>query len=416
MNSSRLSVVLLFFVLSAGGCYAQSEKHHYGLRYDLTLKPDEDRAEVALTLDGRAKDNIWSLRLHIDPDRHTGFQADGKLETDGPYVTWTPPPEGGQLSFHVPVSHRHDNGTFDAQMTGDWAVFRGDNLFPPAATEQRDDAEADATLHVHLPEGWSFVVPYPELSDRVYEVENPHRSFDRPSGWMAAGHLGVRRERIADTQVVVAGPLNQGVRRLDMLAMLNWNLPVVRKIIPSMPERLLVVSAGDSMWRGGLSGPNSLFVSADRNMISENGTSTLLHEVMHVATEFKAERGSDWIVEGVAEYYSLKLLWRSGTITYHRYRKAFSLLEKWAQEAGPLNAERSSGPVTARAVGVFRNLDLEIHKKTDGKKGLDSVVRLLVAAREKVSLDRLRQAVVQVMGEPAEALSDEQLQMGGDEN
>ena len=270
---------------------AQDADRHYGLRYDLTLNPQADRAEVALTLDKRIKGNIWSMRFHIDPERHTGFKADGKLELDGEYVTWTPPETGGRMSFQVPVSHRRDNGRFDAMMTNDWAIFRGDDLFPPARTDQHDAAEADATLHVELPERWSFVSPYSETADNVYEIEHAHRSFDRPTGWMAAGRLGVRRERIAGVRVVVAGPLNQGARRMDILAMLQWNLPRIRKVTPDMPERLLVVSAGDPMWRGGLSGPGSLFLHADRPMISENGTSTLVHEMMHVANRLEAQPG-----------------------------------------------------------------------------------------------------------------------------
>ena len=43
--------------------------------------------------------------------------------------------------------------------------------------------------------------------------------------------------------------------------------------------RLLIVSAGDPMWRGGLSGPSSMFLHSDRPLISENRTSTLLHEL-----------------------------------------------------------------------------------------------------------------------------------------
>ena len=68
-----------------------------GLRYDLTLRPAEDRAEVTLTIDERAKDNIWAMRFHIDPKRHAGFEGDGKIEPDGPYVTWTPPETGGRF-------------------------------------------------------------------------------------------------------------------------------------------------------------------------------------------------------------------------------------------------------------------------------------------------------------------------------
>ena len=413
MNTGlRVSMAVVSCLLCGGAAFAQSESHHYGLRYDLTLKPAEDRADVSLTLDRRAKGNIWSMRFHIDPARHAGFEGDGTIEPNGAYVTWTPPEAGGRLSFHVPVSNRRANGRFDARMTDDWAVFRGDDLFPPAHNQDNDVAEADATLHVHLPEGWSFVAAYPAIEDHLYEIEHSHRRFDRPTGWMAAGRLGVRRERIAGVRVVVAGPLNQGVRRLDMLALLNWNLPRLRRLVPDMPERILVVSAGDPMWRGGLSGPSSLFIHADRPLLSENGSSTLVHELVHVATRIDGELGADWIVEGIAEYYSLKLLWRSGTLTDHRYKQTFRKLETWAAQADRLDVDVSRGPITARAVGIMRKLDHEIHRKTERERSLDDVVRLLVATQKKVSLERLRQAVVEIMGEPAQALSDRQLGLG----
>jgi predicted metalloprotease with PDZ domain len=412
--SVHVRLIVVCCLLCGGAAFAQSESHHYGLRYDLTLIPAEDRAEVSLTLDRRVKGNIWSMRFHIDPQRHAGFQGDGVIEPDGAYVTWHPPETGGRLSFHVPVSSRRANGRFDARMTEDWAIFRGDDLFPPAHNQDNDVAEADATLHVHLPEGWSFATAYPRVGDHVYEIEHAHRRFDRPTGWMAAGRLGVRRELIARTRVIVAGPLNQGVRRLDMLALLNWNLPRLRRVFPEMPERILVVSAGDPMWRGGLSGPNSLFIHADRPLLSENGSSTLIHELVHVANRLEGEQGADWIIEGIAEYYCLKILWRSGTLTDHRYQATFRKYEKWGLDADRLDADLSRGPITARAVGIMRKLDREIYRKTDHKKSLDEVVRLLAAARQKVSLDRLRQAVVEVMGEPADALSNRQLGLGAD--
>jgi predicted metalloprotease with PDZ domain len=176
-----------------------------------------------------------------------------------------------------------------------------------------------------------------------------------------------------------------------------------------MPERLLIVSAGDPMWRGGLSGPHSLFLHADRPLLSENGSSTLVHELVHVITRLEGEKGADWIVEGMAEYYSLKILWRSGTLTDRRYKQTFAKLAEWAKESGPLDAEMSHGPITARAVGIMRELDHEIYKKSNHEMSLDDVVRLLTAAQQKVNLERFRQAVVEVIGEPAEALSNKRL-------
>jgi hypothetical protein len=413
----RCSTATLFLVAACGvrPVLAQSAGNHYGLRYDLTLRPTDDRADVSITLDQRIKGNIWGLRFHIDPERHGGLKGDGKIEIQGAYVMWTPPETGGRLTFHVPVSHERPNGRFEALMRDDWAIFRGDDLFPPARTDQRDEAEADATLYVRLPEKWSFVSAYPTADDkagddRVYDVEHTHRSFDRPTGWMAAGRLGVRRERIAGVQVAVVGPMGHGVRRMDILAVLQWNLPRIRRLVPDhMPNRLVVVSAGDPMWRGGLSGPNSLFLHSDRPLLSENGSSTLVHELIHVATRIEGEPGADWIVEGMAEYYSLKVLWRSGTISDRRYQEAFKELAEWGKEAGSLDAVLSRGPITARAVGVMRQLDREIYKKTDHDKSLDDVVRLLTAAGEKVNLERFRGAVAQVMGEPADALSVREL-------
>jgi hypothetical protein len=403
------TAIVVANAVGGGTVLAQSGSHHYGLRYDLTLKPVEDRAEVSMTLDARAKDAIWELRFHIDPARHSGFEGDGAIEVTGEYVTWKVPESGGRVSFHVPVSHRRANNRFDARMTEDWAMFRGDDLFPAALTLDHEDSEADATLHVHLPEGWTFVSPYAPNADGGYEIEHSHRRFERPTGWMAAGRLGVRRELIAGVRVVVAGPLDEGVRRMDLIALLNWNLPKVKRLVPGMPKRLLVVSAGDPMWRGGLSGPGSLFLHADRPLLSENGSSTLVHELIHVATRIEGEKGADWIVEGMAEYYSLKLMWRSGTLTDHRYKRSLATLENWGRDAENLDVDISSGPVTARAVGIMRELDHEIHRKTRRDKSLDDVVQLLTGKHEKVNLERLRRAVTEVMGEKSETIDDQRL-------
>jgi hypothetical protein len=58
----------------------------------------------------------------------------------------------------------------------------------------------------------------------------------------------------------------------------------------------------------------------------------------------------------------------------------------------------------------MRKLDHEIYRKTDHEHSLDDVVRRLVAAQQKVNIERLRQAVAEIMGEPAEVLRNAQLQ------
>jgi hypothetical protein len=96
---------------------------------------------------------------------------------------------------------------------------------------------------------------------------------------------------------------------------------------------------------------------ANRPLISENGTSPLLHELVHVALRIYAAPPDDWIVEGLAEFYALEIMNRSGTIAKNRYAIAHRALADWGRDVASLRQPRSSGPVTAKAVGVFRALD-----------------------------------------------------------
>ena len=153
----------------------------------------------------------------------------------------------------------------------------------------------------------------------------------------------------------------------------------MQSLFPRFPDRLLIVSAGEPMWRGALSAPNSLYLHVDRPMISGNGTSTLIHELVHVAMRAKGGPKADWIVEGLAEYYSLEVLHRSGTLSSERYENAHRELAEWGREAESLEVDRSHGPITARAVGRLREIDREIRESSGGRHSLDDVVRALAA-------------------------------------
>ena len=202
------------------------------------------------------------------------------------------------------------------------------------------------------------------------------------------------------------GPLGQGVRSMDILAFMRWNLPSLLQTFPNFPERILIVSAGDPMWRGGISGPNSLFLHADRPLISGNGTSTLLHELMHIAQGYSAEGGDDWIVEGIAEYYTLEILHRSGTLSSSRYEKGHEKLDAWGEEVQSMESEHSSGARTARAVSILQDLDAELRANSKGIYSLDDVARRLSVDGNPVTLSRLRQVCEDLVGKPLASLSD----------
>jgi hypothetical protein len=179
----------------------------------------------------------------------------------------------------------------------------------------------------------------------------------------------------------------------------------MRDAFGRMPAKLLIVGADDSMWRGGLSGPGSLYLHPDRPLISENGTSTLVHEMVHVAAGIRGERGDDWIAEGIAEFYSIELLRRSGLLSEARAERAFAWMRNHGRNVKTLHAAHSRGPRTARAVTLLHALDAEVREASGGERGLDDVIRPLVGAG-RISTDELRTAAGAVLGRPSKALQD----------
>ena len=407
-NHARIPIHCLFSILllvCSTLSLAADDRRLYYVDYKVEFQPKTHSAQVEIKL-GKGAGYVRWIRLTIDPEYHTGFKGDGSIEKQGNYVLWMPEPEGGTLSFNAQIDHRRKSGTYDALFTDEWVVFRGDDLVPPVRVDMEDGTKARTKLHFDLPKGWSIVTPYPRYSSGAYKIDHPHRLFDRPTGWMVAGSIGVKREQIKEVKVIVAGPKGQSVRRMDILALLNWNLPTLLDIFPGFPERILIVSAGDPMWRGALSGPDSLYVHAERPLISEDGTSPLIHEMVHVAMAARSGARSDWLVEGLAEYYSLEIMRRSGTITPQRYEKAHEQLAEYGEKASTLEVERSHGPITAKAVGVLRALDNEIREDTNNNASLDNVVKALAAQRGEITLDQVRKVAEQIAGTPLKTLSE----------
>lgn len=369
----------------------------YDLRYEARLVPSERVARVSVRL-GRGAGLVRFVRFAIDPERHVDFRGDGSVEQEPGGVLWRPPAAGGALHYTFRIDHLRDASSYDAHATDQWAIFRGDDLVPPARVDTEPGALAVARLRLRLPDGWSAAVPFERLADGRFAVENPERRFDRPTGWMLLGRLGVLREKVAGAHVAVAAPAGQGARRLDLLALLRFSLPSLRAVVGALPDRLLVVSAGDPMWRGGLSGPRSVFVHAGRPLIEADGTSPLLHELFHAVVPAQAGPGGDWVVEGLAELYSLELLVRSKAISKARYRKALRRFEERGAGVAFLDVDPATGARAARAVSALRALDLELRKLSNDAVGLDQVVARLAAERGELTTERFRRLVDEVAG------------------
>ena len=377
-----LAVLLLLFVAPA---YAAKR---VDLDFNVKFVPDRDTADVELLLEDGSVVRYLDFKLG-DEGIYSDFQTDGEgtwQQEDGRGV-WRPAPGKARLSYRVKVSHQRKSGRFDARMTDDWALLRGDDLVPSGRLDQQDGVRLISRLKVELPKGWKSVeTGWPRIGKNRFRIDNRERLFDRPTGWILAGKLGSRRAKLGETDVTVAAPVGEGMRRMDVLTMLTFVWPEIQNVFPRDPKKLLIVGAGDPMWRGGLSGPNSLFMHADRPLVSENGTSSLVHELVHVFSRITDADRSDWISEGLAEYYAIELVRRAGGMSEDRYQRVREDLTKWSRKVDSLRTEHSTGPITARAVLLLQELDREIRQRSKGRHSLDDVARGLMRL-DKVTTD-----------------------------
>lgn len=376
------------------------------LRYDFDVHADFRQAAnrnsdddcIPVTVQVKQGRHLLRRLSWREQDNMLDLRADGRLEQQQSRWRWHVPANGGRLSYCVRLNQRRGN-RYDARVTSDWALFRADDLFPPAASLGLRGSYSRTRLRFSLPSNWTSATPYPEISDHRYTIDNPQRRFDRPTGWIQLGDLGVRRDRLAETQVAVSAPVNQGVQRLEILTTLAFTMPTIRDWFPAFPDRLLVVSATEDMWRGALSGPDSLFLHGERPLISENGTSTLLHELVHVAMQRHAAVDADWIDEGLAEYLSLVMLHESGGLTNRRFRNALARQKRWGNSANALAKRNSSGAATAKAVAVFADLHQEI-----GDDNFRELVMELADDGPAITPELLRRLAERAYGKPVKNL------------
>ena len=377
------------------------------LDYNVSFLPETDQAEVSMTFEDGEPINSLSFNLGKNGAYSDFTAADGEWTQESPERgIWKPGKGKSKLTYRVKISHERDNKRFDARMTPDWALFRGDNLVPSAAMSIHDKTELVARLQFDLPKGWPAVeTGWPRIGKNKIRMENPLRKFDRPTGWMLAGKIGSRRAQLGLTDVTVAAPKDEGMHRMDVLTLLTFIWPEMQSVFPRDPAKLLIVGAGDPMWRGGLSASNSYFMHADRPLVSENGTSSLVHELVHVFSRINDADKSDWISEGLAEYYAIELMRRAGGMSEDRYQIVRKKLIDWSRPVKSLRTENSTGPVTARAVLLFQDLDREIRKATKDANGrsLDDVARGLMRL-DKVTTKDLIDISESVMGKPSDVL------------
>ena len=381
------------------------------LDYHVRLLPQSDQAEVRLTLaQGSA---VRSLDFDLDDGSHySDFKADGQWQlTPGKQArgVWRPAADKASLTYRVRISHGRKSGSFDTRMTPTWALMRGDDLVPAAKLDQ-DGIELVSRLEFELPTGWKSVeTAWPRIGKNKFRIDNVSRLFDRPTGWMLAGHLGSRRTRLGETEVTVASPQGQGMRRMDVLTLLTFVWPQVQAVFPRHPAKLLIVGANDPMWRGSLAARESIYLNSRLPLVSESGSSALVRELAQVFGRINDKQRSDWISEGFAEYYAIELVRRAGGMSDERYESLRRKLAKDGQKVTTLRGEQVSPAQIGKAVLLLSELDQEIRIKTRNKRSLDDVLRGAMHL-ESVDTKEFVQLAESVIGESSKVLDTDLIQ------
>lgn len=386
--------LLMAFIAAAG------ESPDYRIDYRVAFHPERGEAFVEMRIEP-GKGRPLSFDFAMSGRRYHNVEGDGEVARAEGRTIWTVPEAGGSLRWRYRIDRERREAGFDARITDSWTILRGDQLVPAARVRSTPHARSEAALRFELPEGWSAVeTAYPAGEEPFsFLVRNPERRFVRPTGWMIAGDLGIRREVVEDMELVVAAPRGEAFRRMDIISLVTATAPEMRNAFGGLPPKLLIVGAGDPMWRGGLSGPNSLYLHAARPMIAEDGTSTLLHELTHTLTRISGMKGHNWIAEGFAEYYSIQLLRRSGLMSEARFERTLENFQRRGRGVKRLTAFRAVGDRRARAVVLLHELDAEIRERTDGERSLDDLTRALMDDRRHSTADVRREAAKLIGGE-----------------
>lgn len=371
--------------------------------YRVSLRPSERVADVELEV-RQEEPGLARLRFHVDPAQHLGFDGEGEIQVEGAdYVVWNLPPQGGKIRWTSRLDHARDATSYDARFGTNWALFRGSDLVPPAASRYVSGSRSKGTMQLRMPKRWQLVSRHPVGNDGMYVLEDPNRFFARPSGWMMVGRIDAVEFEVEGMKVSLATTRKLGIDLMELRAFLRWTLPTFENILGQLPPRLVIVGAGDPMWRGGLSGPESIYLHRDRPLVDDDGTSPLLHELTHVFMGAKAGPGGDWVVEGIAEYYAIEVLYRSGGMSTEERLETLRYLRRKGRRVKELEVDHAKSRITARSVAVLDRLDQLMRDLTDDRANLDLVLRRLVELDAPVTTQSFRELAEEVSGQNLEA-------------
>jgi predicted metalloprotease with PDZ domain len=117
-----------------------------------------------------------------------------------------------------------------------------------------------------------------------------------------------------------------------------------------------------------------------------------------VAAPFRPAPDAHWVTEGLAEYYSIELPRRDGSLSEERYRRALELFAEYGVWGRDFTRDAPPALCNNSAPLVMWALDRRIRAATKNAHGLDDVVAALAADGGAVSTGRFLGTVRRVAG------------------
>ncbi|MBI4517026.1 MAG: hypothetical protein HY699_14555 [Deltaproteobacteria bacterium] len=379
-----------------------ASKSTFAIDYIVTIAAkDPRRALVRWELSGI--DEIEDFRLRFPAERFEGFAGSGTLEHAPGSIRWVPGGPYAHLSYQVRIDHqRGRQQRHDSYAGTDWVITRARDLFPRILLNYtprgKQAPKSRARLIFRLPAGWRSAAAHEAIGTNIYLLIEPGKVLDRPRGWIALGNLEMERQEIAGIMLQAARVPGGTVPLAELLRFYDRTLPVARKLFPEAPERILIVSAGDPMWRGGISGAGSFFIHAGRPLRTADKTSPYLHELFHVLQPYRAAADADWIEEGLAEYYALELQRRSGLLDATGFGRGLDYFQRYGLWQVDMTKQYDNRATNNSAPLLMYDLDQRIQRATAGSRRLDDVVMELARNRTTVDTTKFRRVVESISG------------------
>ena len=149
-RARRWSLQLLAALAATAAAAAGAARPSYDLDYTIGFDPDAGTAQVAIAVTpGDGRDGT----LEIEPPAHRNdpLRGDGAVQRDGDTVTWKPLRDRpSTLRYTYRVDARRSGSGYDARITDEWAIVRGDDLVPAQTVRTTRDADSRARLQEGL--------------------------------------------------------------------------------------------------------------------------------------------------------------------------------------------------------------------------------------------------------------------------